>query len=53
MSPDVCEMCRRVFMLCCVALSPSRRLLENSTFLDLYERASLKYDTAERRFTPA
>lgn len=36
-----------------VALSPSCRLLENSAILDQYERASLTYEKAERRFTPA
>ncbi|KAL7374384.1 hypothetical protein ABVT39_027943 [Epinephelus coioides] len=30
-----------------------QRLLENSAILDQYERASLTYDKAERRFTPA
>lgn len=36
-----------------VALSVSCRLLENSTILDQYERASLTYEKEERRFTLA
>lgn len=56
-SHDLCEMRRRVLAsadaVCSVALSPSRRLLENSAILDLYERTSLKSEKAGRRFTPA
>lgn len=45
--------CRSIYILRCVALSPPCRLLENSAILDQYERASLTCERAERRFTPA
>lgn len=46
-------LCMSAYVLRYVALSPSCRLLENSAILDQYERASLKYEKSERRFTPA
>lgn len=48
-----CCVCVSAYVLHYVALSPSCRLLENSAILDQYERASLTYEKAERRFTPA
>ncbi len=45
--------CMSAYVVHYVALSPSCRLLENSAILDQYERASLTYEKAERRFTPA
>lgn len=46
-------LCVSAYVLHYVALFPSCRLLENSAILDQYERASMKYENAERRFTPA
>lgn len=48
-----CLCCVSAHAVHCVALFPSCRLLENSAILDQYERASVKYENMERRFTPA
>ena len=45
--------CVFAYVLRYVALFPSCRLLENSAILDQYERASMKYENTELKFTPA
>ena len=45
--------CVSAYVLHYAALSPSCRLLENSAIMDQYDQASLTYERAKWRFTPA